>query len=71
MACFVDTMLGNPVSEDFAAIAAINKAPGEEDNWTSDREEFLAQLVLHSQKTVVPPNEECLGGWALVDPFTL
>ena len=64
-------MLGNPVSEDFAAIAAIHKSPVEEESWTSDREEGLAQLVLHSQKTLVPLAEECLGGWALVDPFTL
>ncbi len=64
-------MLGNPVSEDFAAIAAISKAPTEEESWTSDKEECLAQLVVHSQKTLLPPEEDCLGGWALVDPLTL
>ena len=64
-------MLGNPVSEDFIAIAAIGKSSPEEESWTSDREECLAQLVLHSQKTLLPAEEEFLGGWALVDPFTL
>ncbi len=64
-------MLGNPASEDFAAIAAISKVPLEEESWTSDKEECIAQIVVQSQKTLIPPDEECLGGWALVDPLTL
>ena len=64
-------MLGNPVSEDLTSLAAINKSTSEEETWTSDREEAIAQIVLHSQKTLLSPDETCFGGWALVDPFTL
>lgn len=64
-------MLGNAVSDDFASIAAINKSPADEENWTSDKEECLTQLVLHCQKSLIPPEEDCICGWALVDPFTL
>jgi len=66
----IDIMLGNAVSDDFAAIASIGKSTTDDDGWTSDKEECLAQLVLHCQKALIPTEEECLCGWALVDPFT-
>ena len=64
-------MLGNAVSDDFASISSIGKSTTDDDGWTSDKEECLAQLVLHCQKALIPTEEECLCGWALVDPFTL
>lgn len=64
-------MLGNSIAEDLSAIASAVKFSGEDDIWTSDKEECITQLVRHSQLTLLPPDEECLGGWALVDPFSL
>ena len=64
-------MLGNPIADDLAAIAAATKTTIEDDTWTSEREECITQLVLHSQLALLPLEEEALGGWALVDPFSL
>ena len=63
-------MLGNPITEDLTAIATATKN-ADDDVWTSDKEECITQLVRHSQLALLPRDEECLGGWALVDPFTL
>lgn len=68
---FLDMMLGNSIAEDLSAIASGDKSSAEDDIWTSDKEECITQLVRHSQLTLLPPDEECLGGWALVDPFSL
>ena len=62
-------MLGNPVTEDIAAlIAAMNKGP-EEEQWTMEREECVAQLIQHCNQLLLADEEEYIGGWALVDPF--
>lgn len=66
----IDMMLGNSITEDLSAIASAGKSVGEDDVWTSDKEECITQLVRHSELTLLPPDEECLGGWALVDPFS-
>ena len=63
-------MLGKPPTEDLAALIAIMRnGGGDEDQWTMEREECVAQLVLHCEWLLVSDNEEYLGGWALVDPF--
>lgn len=65
----IDVMLGNPVTEDIAAlIAAMNKGP-EEEQWTMEREECVAQLIQHCNQLLLADEEEYIGGWALVDPF--
>ncbi|XP_031551215.1 phosphatidylinositide phosphatase SAC2-like [Actinia tenebrosa] len=62
-------MLGNPLTEDLTAAMAALKGGEEEDPWTMEREECVAQLVLHCQWLLLSETDECLGGWALVDPF--
>jgi len=66
----IDMMLGNSIADDLSAIATSNKTSADEDVWTSDKEECITQLVRHSELTLIPPDEECLGGWALIDPFS-
>jgi len=34
-----------------------------------EREECVAQLVQHCKQLLLTDEEECMGGWALVDPF--
>ncbi|XP_031570403.1 phosphatidylinositide phosphatase SAC2-like, partial [Actinia tenebrosa] len=65
----IDAMLGNPLTEDLTAAMAALKGGEEEDPWTMEREECVAQLVLHCQWLLLSETDECLGGWALVDPF--
>jgi len=65
----VDVMLGNPVTEDIATLLAAMKNGPEEDQWTMEREECVAQLVQHCKQLLLTDEEECMGGWALVDPF--
>ena len=63
-------MLGNPVTEDIAAlIAAMKNGPEEAEQWTMEREECVAQLVQHCKQLLLADEEECMCGWALVDPF--
>lgn len=62
-------MLGNPVTEDIAALIAAMKNGPEEEQWTMEREECVAQLVQHCKQLLLTDEEECLCGWALVDPF--
>ena len=67
---FLDIMLGIPPTEDISLLIAAMKQtdePGEE--WTMQREEWVAQLVEHCQHLLVNEGEVCLGGWALVEPF--
>ena len=62
-------MLGNPVTEDIAALIAAMKNGPEEEQWTMEREECVAQLVQHCKQLLLTDEEECICGWALVDPF--
>ena len=62
-------MLGNPVTEDIAALIAAMKNGPEEEQWTMEREECVAQLVQHCKQLLLSDEEECMCGWALVDPF--
>ena len=62
-------MLGNPVTEDIAALIAAMKNGPEEEQWTMEREECVAQLVQHCKQLLLRDEEECICGWALVDPF--
>ena len=65
-----DLMLGKTPTEDLAAlIATMRNGAGDEDQWTMEREECVAQLVVDCQLLLVTENDEYLGGWALVDPF--
>ena len=64
-------MLGNSITEDLSAIASAGKTVVEEEVWTSEKEECITQLVRHCELTLLPLDEESLGGWALVDPFSL
>ena len=66
-----DMMLGNSITEDLSAIASAGKNVVEEEVWTSEKEECITQLVRHCELTLLPLDEESLGGWALVDPFSL
>ncbi|XP_047127352.1 phosphatidylinositide phosphatase SAC2 isoform X1 [Hydra vulgaris] len=66
----IDMMLGNPVTEDLLLIDGSAIVNEEDEIWTSEKEECITQLVRHSELSLLPKNEECLGGWALVDPFT-
>ncbi|XP_020912675.1 phosphatidylinositide phosphatase SAC2 [Exaiptasia diaphana] len=65
----IDAMLGNPLTEDLTQAMAALKNGDEEYPWTMEREECVAQLVMHCQNLLLSETEECLGGWALVDPF--
>ncbi|KAL9982827.1 hypothetical protein ACROYT_G004936 [Oculina patagonica] len=65
----IDVMLGNPVTEDIAALIAAMKNGPEEEQWTMEREECVAQLVQHCKQLLLTDEEECMCGWALVDPF--
>ncbi|XP_032240678.2 phosphatidylinositide phosphatase SAC2 [Nematostella vectensis] len=66
----IDMMLGNPPTEDLSALIDALRSDGqEEEQWTMEREECVAQLVIHCQWLLLSQSEECLGGWALVDPF--
>ena len=63
-------MLGIPPTEDISLLIAAMKQqddPGEE--WTMQREEWVAQLVGHCLTLLVNEGEHDLGGWALVEPF--
>lgn len=62
-------MLGNPMTEDIAALIAAMKNGPEEEQWTMEREECVAQLVQHCKQLLLTDEEECICGWALVDPF--
>jgi hypothetical protein len=62
-------MLGNPLTEDLTAAMAALKNGDEEDPWTMEREECVAQLVVHCQWLLLSETDDCIGGWALVDPF--
>ena len=64
-------MLGNSIAEDFSLIDGSTIVSEEDEAWTSEKEECITQLVRHSELSLLPRNEECLGGWALVDPFSL
>ena len=68
---YVDMMLGNSIADDLSAIATENKQNVDDLTWTSDQEEYIKQLVRQTELTLVRPDEECLGGWALIDPFSL
>ncbi|XP_029188502.2 phosphatidylinositide phosphatase SAC2-like [Acropora millepora] len=65
----IDVMLGNPMTEDIAALIAAMKNGPEEEQWTMEREECVAQLVQHCKQLLLTDEEECICGWALVDPF--
>lgn len=65
----IDVMLGNPVTEDIAALIAAMKNGPEEEHWTMEREECVAQLVEHCKQLLLTDEEEYISGWALVDPF--
>ena len=62
-------MHGNPVTEDLAALIAAMKNGPEEEQWTMEREECVTQLVQHCKQLLLTDEEECMCGWALVDPF--
>lgn len=62
-------MLGNPPTEDISALIAAMRSGPEEEQWTMEREECVVQLVEYCYQLLVTEEEECLGGWALVDPF--
>ena len=64
-------MLGNGIEEGLEDLVVPTKVKVSEEEWTSDREESIAQLVRHTEISLLPQNEEYRGGWALVDPFTL
>ena len=51
-----------------SAQCRLNKGP-EEEQWTMEREECVAQLIQHCNQLLLTDEEECIYGWALVDPF--
>ena len=57
------------MTEDIAALIAAMKNGPEEEQWTMEREECVAQLVQHCKQLLLTDEEECMCGWALVDPF--
>ena len=57
------------MTEDIAALIAAMKNGPEEEQWTMEREECVAQLVQHCKQLLLKDEEECICGWALVDPF--
>jgi hypothetical protein len=66
----VDIMLGIPPTEDITLLIAAMKQPedtGEE--WTLQREEWVAQLVEQCHQLLVHEGENYLGGWALIEPL--
>ena len=63
-------MLGNTITEHLEDLVLPTKNNVDEE-WTSDKEESITQLVRHTELSLLQPNEECYGGWALVDPYTL
>ncbi len=63
-------MLGIPPTEDITLLIAAMKQPedtGEE--WTLQREEWVAQLVEQCHQLLVREGEIYLGGWALIEPL--
>lgn len=62
-------MQGSPIDEDLAAISAGAKI--QDEAWSSDKEESITQLVLHCQLSLLSREEESVGGWVLIDPFSL
>ncbi|CAB4004737.1 Phosphatidylinositide phosphatase SAC2 [Paramuricea clavata] len=71
MVCLlVDIMLGIPPTEDISVLIAAMKQPedtGEE--WTLQREEWVAQLVEQCHQLLVHEDELYVGGWALIEPL--
>lgn len=63
-------MLGNAITEQIEDLVIPSKSTQDEE-WTYDKEESITQLVRHTEFSLLQPNEECYGGWALVDPYTL
>ncbi|XP_077992245.1 phosphatidylinositide phosphatase SAC2-like [Glandiceps talaboti] len=63
----IDLMLGNPVTEDLSALNATKSPETEEDVWILEKDDNVNQLIQHCKKLLLPQNEECFGGWALID----
>ncbi|XP_077870090.1 phosphatidylinositide phosphatase SAC2-like [Saccoglossus kowalevskii] len=63
----IDLMLGNPVTEDLSLLNATKSPENEEDVWILEKEDSVNQLIQHCKKLLLPQNEECFGGWALID----
>ena len=67
----LDIMLGIPPTEDITLLIAAMKQPedtGEE--WTLQREEWVAQLVEQCHQLLVHEGEQYVAGWALIEPIT-
>ena len=64
-----DLMLGKPPTEDISALIAAMGSGSDEEQWTMEREECVVQLVEYCHQLLLTEDEECLGGWALVEPF--
>lgn len=66
----LDIMLGIAPTEDISLLIAAMKQPedtGEE--WTLQREEWVAQLVEQCHELLVHEGELYIGGWALIEPI--
>lgn len=62
-------MLGIPPSEDISLLISAMKQPedtGEE--WTLQREEWIAQLVNQCRLLLLHEGDSYIGGWALIEP---
>ncbi|XP_046849914.1 phosphatidylinositide phosphatase SAC2-like [Xenia sp. Carnegie-2017] len=65
----IDIMLGIPPSEDISLLISAMKQPedtGEE--WTLQREEWIAQLVNQCRLLLLHEGDSYIGGWALIEP---
>lgn len=66
----IDLMLGITPTEDISLLIAAMKQPDDSgEEWTMQREEWVAHLVENCQRLLVNEGEHYLGGWALVEPF--
>ncbi|XP_070539882.1 phosphatidylinositide phosphatase SAC2-like isoform X2 [Ptychodera flava] len=63
----IDLMQGNPVTEDLSILNATKSPETEEDVWILEKDDSVNQLIQHCKKLLLPQNEECFGGWALID----
>ncbi|XP_028414935.1 phosphatidylinositide phosphatase SAC2-like [Dendronephthya gigantea] len=66
----IDIMLGISPTEDIKSLIDAMKQPEETgEEWTLQREEWVAQLVERCHQLLVQEGEIYLGGWALIEPI--
>ena len=67
---YSDIMLGISPTEDIKSLIDAMKQPEENgEEWTLQREEWVAQLVEQCNQLLVQEGEIYLGGWALIEPI--